>query len=322
MSLTTKTNKWVENKLISADQAKAILAFEKSSHNNLFWRVAFVIAGMLIGLGLILIISSGWEKIPDLVKLLGAFSLLGGFGYTTFWHQQKRNKGWKEFFAILSFLMTGATIGLIAQIFNLDGGWSNFALTWTLLGLPFVLCSRMLTFNIVWLLLFFSYFDIDEICKTLFDNLQTTVLTSLLFFMLSYAGNKLDQTVHAYTLLAKAFEKVAIWACYAAIFYLAGRWGLTGKWHSTPTADVWFANTFIFAFAAFRLFMAIRMQNIVSFKRNALLTEIYIFLLFLCGVHNLFASGLGFILGGLLILVLIYILRRTTQYIKTMEIFK
>ena len=29
MSLTTKTNKWVENKLISAEQAQAILAFER-----------------------------------------------------------------------------------------------------------------------------------------------------------------------------------------------------------------------------------------------------------------------------------------------------
>jgi len=322
MSLTTKTNKWVENKLISAEQAQAILAFEKSSHNNIFWKIAFVIASLLIGLGIILIISSGWENIPDLVKLIGAFSLLAGLSYTTFWFQQRQYKGWKEFFAILSFLMIGASIGLIAQIFNLDGGWSNFALTWSLLGLPFVICSRRLTFNIVWLLLFLSYFDISHLLDILFETLQISVLSTILGLLLSYAGNRLDKTVHPYTLLAKAFEKVVIWGTYFGIFYIAGRWGLTGRWSHTPTMDVWLANTFIFAFAALRMFLAIRTQDIVSFKRNALLTEIYIFLLFVCGVRNLFASGVGFILGGLLILVLIYILRRTTQYIKTMEIFK
>ena len=322
MSLTTKTNKWVENKLISPEQAQAILAFEKSSHNNIFWKVAFVIAGLLIGLGLILIVSSGWQDIPDFVKLSAAFLLLGGFSYATYWHLEKQHKGWKEFFAILSFIMIGATIGLIGQIFNLDGGWSSFAMAWAILGLPFVLCSRVLFFNIVWLLLLLSHFNIGRLLEILFDTLQNSILSTLLLLLLSYAGNKLDQTAHPYTLLAKAFEKLTMWSTYLAVFYIAGRWGLAGKWLSAQAAQVWGANVFIFVFAAFRLFLAIRAQNITSFKRNALLTEIYIFLLFVCGVRNLFASGIGFILGGLLVLGLIYILRRTTQYIKTMEIFK
>ena len=322
MSLSTKTNKWVENKLISAEQAQAILAFEKSSHNNLFWKVAFVIAALLIGLGLILIVSSGWQNIPDLVKLSSAFLLLGGFSYATFWHLQKQHKGWKEFFAILSFLMIGATIGLIGQIFNLDGGWKSFALGWAILGLPFVLCSRILFFNIAWSLLLFSHFDISDLLKTLFDTLQNSILSTILLLLLSYAGGKLDETFRPYTLLAKAFEKLMLWAAYLSVFYIAGRWGLTGKWMTTQASQVWLANTFIFVFAAWRLFLAIRVQSITSFKRNALLTEIYIFLLFVFGVKNLFASGIGFILGGLLVLLLIYILRRTTQYIKQMEIFK
>ena len=322
MSLTTKTNKWVENKLISAEQAQAILAFEKSSHNNLFWKVAFVIAGLLIGLGLILVVSSGWQNIPDFVKLSAAFLLLGGFSYATYWHLQKQHKGWKEFFAILSFLMIGATIGLIGQIFNLNGGWNSFALGWAILGLPFVLCSRVLFFNVVWALLLFSHFDIEKLLKILFETLQNSILSTILLLLLSYAGNKLDQTVHPYTLLAKAFEKLTLWMAYLSVFYIAGRWGLVGEWFSTKAAQVWIANTFIFAFAAWRLFSAIRLQDITSFKRNALLTEIYIFLLFVCGVKNLFASGIGFILGGLLVLLMIYILRRTTQYIKRMEIFK
>ena len=322
MSLINKTNIWVENKIISAEQAQHILAFEKSRHNNTFWKVAFVIAGLLIGLGIILVISSGWKNIPDIVKLVGAFSLLGGFSYTTFWHLQNQRNGWKEFFAILSFLMIGATIGLIGQIYNLDGGWNAFALTWSLLGLPFVLCSRVLFFNVVWFLLFFSYFDIEKFLDYTFDTVQLSVLSTIFLLLLGYAGNKLDQAFNRYTLLAKAFEKVALWSCYLAIFYMAGRWGLSGQWTSRPASDVWMTNIFIFSFAAFRLFLAIQAQNITSFKRNALLTEIYIFLLFVCGVRNLFASGIGFILGGLLVLLLIYILRRTTQYIKTMEIFK
>lgn len=322
MTLDKKTNLWVTHHLITPEQAQAILAFEKSRHSSTFWRVAFSIAGLLIGLGIILLLASNWQDIPSLVKLIGAFTLQGALSYMAWWNGQKKQEGWKEFFSILSFLMIGATIGLIGQIFNLDGGWSAFALGWAILGLPFVYASRMLVFVMVWLLLLLSYFDLNPLMETLFDTLQNSILSTLLFFLISFLTNKLHQIIHRHTLLAKAIEKLMIWSTYLALFYLAGRWGLSGQWSSARTGQVWLANTFFFGFAAFRLFLAIRSQNIISFKRNALMTEIYIFLLFVCGVHDLFASGIGFIIGGLLILLLIYILRRTTQYIKQMEIFK
>lgn len=321
MSLAKKTNNWVKNNLISEQQAQAILTFEKSRHNNTFWRTAFIIAGLLIGLGIILIISANWEHIPEFVRLTGAFTLLGVFSYCTYWQLQEQHNGWKEFFAFLSFLVIGSTIGLISQTFNLDGSWRSFVLAWTMLGLPFVLVSRTLFFNIVWLLLFLSYFKIDAILGHCLDTVQLSILSTLILTVLSYAGSKLDEICHRYTLLAKALEKITIWSAYIVVFYIAGRWGLEGRWKGYGT-EVWLANIFIFAFAAFRMFLAVRAQNVTSFKRNALLAEIYIFLLFLWGVKSLFTSGIVFILGGLLILLLIYVLRRTTQYIKRMEIFK
>ena len=40
--------------------------------------------------------------------------------------------------------MVGGTIGLIAQTFNLSGGWQSFAVSWALLSTPFILVSRLL----------------------------------------------------------------------------------------------------------------------------------------------------------------------------------
>ena len=59
----------------------------------------------------------------------------------------------------------------------------------------------------------------------------------------------------------------------------------------------------------------------LSFKRNAIIVELYIALIFITRFGDLFLSGIGFILGGLAVLGLIYLLKRTAKYITEMEAF-
>ena len=289
MSLTTKLSCWKEQNFITQDQCDQILAFERQRSGRTFWRGAFIVAGSLIGLGICLLIAANWKALGNTFKITGDFLLLGGLFYTTFWCITHQKKGLTEFFAILSFLMIGGTIGLIGQIFNLEGGWHSFALFWALLAIPFVLVSRALFFNLGWLCL-----------------------------LLSSLNLKFNETSHNYTLIPLAFEKLAMWLTYFCIAFIGLKWGTLNH----ITTETFPANLIVFAFFALRLFLAVRTQNLISFRRNTILLEIYLFVLFASAFGNLFMSGIGFIAGGLSILGLIYLFRHTSRYIKNMEAFK
>ncbi len=324
MSLSKKLNRWKEQKFITQKQYDQILAFERQRSGNTFWRTAFIIAGLLIGLGVCLLVASNWDALGAVVKIAGAFVVLGGLFYTTFWCITHERKGLTELFAILSFLMIGATIGLIGQVFNLEGGWSSFALTWAVLGLPFVLVSRSIFFNVGWLCLFFSLFNggyLEKVLDYFFHTLDSGSIAAIVgLCLLSYAGKKLDETANKYTLLPKAFEKLMMWLTYICVWGIGLRWGSCWGWERPKFMLL--ANLIVFAFFAARLFLAVRTQNMTSFRRNAILAEIYIFILFASNLGSLFLSGIGFILGGLAILGMIYLFKRTSRYIKTMEVFK
>ena len=326
MSLQNKLTRWKEENLLTQEQCEKILTFERKRTGNTFWHTAFIIAGLLIGLGICLLIASNWDTLGAIVKIVGDFAILGALFYTTWWCVIHERKGLKELFAILSFLMIGATIGLLGQVFNLEGGWNSFACAWALLGLPFVIISRSMFFNIGWLCLFFSIFNMGwmkEILEHIFRTFGGSAITFVaVLCLLSYAGKKLDEALHPYTLLPKAFGKLTLWLAYVFTWFLGLHWGTRNFLHSPDWLTVIIANLFVFIFFGARMFLAIKTQNLISFRRNAILAEIYIFVLFASCFGNLFLSGLGFIGGGLAVLGLIYVLRRTSRYIRTMGEFK
>ena len=117
-----------------------------------------------------------------------------------------------------------------------------------------------------------------------------------------------------------SFEKVMMWAAYVTVVFVGMRWGFI-RWHNTFALQC-FAHLIVFGFLGLRMYLAIQTQNQTSFKRNAVLAELYVFGIFASRFGNLFLSGIGFILGGLFVLGFIYVLRKTTRYIKKMEAFQ
>ncbi len=319
MKTSKKLQKWVEQGLISQKQADKILLSEQSNNSNVIWKWMYGIAGLFIGLGFILLIGANWDDIPAPIKLLGDFTILAGVLYGAYWSIINKKSRGKELFLILTFLFIGATIGLVGQIFNLSGGWQSFAMTWSLLGIPFVLFSRLLSFNFCWLCLFFSLFNfewIGELIDYVYKHLDGMILAVIFLSLLSYAGKKLDENAHKYTLLPKAVQILSMFMAYVIIFLVSF---VRGAW------ILFFANInslliyiFAFLFFATRMFLAVQTQNMSSFKRNAIAVEVYIFLIFVTRFGNLLMSGIGLIFGGLAVLVLIYLLRKTSQYVKTM----
>ena len=317
MSLAKKTTSWVKEGFITQEQQQNILSFERKHSNHFFWNAAFIIAGSLIGLGICLLIAANWKVLPNAVKLVGDFILLGGFFYAAYWSIQNKRSGLRELFLILSFVGIAATIGLIGQIFQLSGGWQKFAWGWVLLSSPFVFVSRNKWLGMVWFGSLVS--ALPEVwLETISDWTWHFSLNSVLFYALVYIFHllalKWDERIHQHCIMAEAIALFLIWSTYFYIFFTAVDWTLHHH-------NFW-AYLLVFGFFAMRMYTAMRQQNLVSFKRNAILTEIYIFLIFACRMHNLWLSGLGFIGGGLLILLLIWALRKTTHYIKQMDTFK
>ena len=316
MKISNKLQKWVDQGLISEEQAEKIMASEQAKHSNLAWKLMYWIAGLFIGLGFILIVSSNWDDIPIPLKLLGDFAIWAGILYGTYWSVVNKKDKVKELFLTLSFLFVGATIGLIGQIFNLSGGWQSFATTWAVLSFVFVIFSRLIVINMVWLCLFFSVVNFWYLFRWLEyflrDSLIMGLITgTLVLALLTYAGNQLYKAIDKMVVLAKAFAVLTFIAMYFLVLIGGAAIGFENV----------FANVFVFAFLGARLFLATQNKNMKSFIRNTHLVELYILFLFLTRFGNLFISGVGFILGGVLLLGVLYLLRKTSKYIKTMEVF-
>lgn len=319
MRITYKLQKWVDNQLISPEQKEEIIAFEKQNSNSLFWRSAFIMSGLLIGLGICLIVASNWNAVPVWLKLLLNFCISISFVYGAYWTIINNKKKLKELFLILSFLMVATSIGLIAQIFNLEGGWESFSSSWALLGLPFVFYSRSLIFNIVWVYLFHNltiYIWGREWLLKLLDLINNDFIISVgivtILSLFSYGMKKIDDKTNKYTLIFKAFSLMALWSAYFSVFAVSFDWGI-----ATLSSCI-----IVFGFLVYRILLALKSQDMLSFKRNVTLAELYIFVIFATRYGDLFASGIGFIIAGLIILLFVYILKKTANYIKNMEAFK
>ena len=76
---------------------------------------------------------------------------------------------------------------------------------------------------------------------------------------------------------------------------------------------------FVFSLLAYKLYKYFQSRKDKLFRNYAILTEVYIIYLFVSAYGNLFFTGIGFIIGGVLLLVSIYFLKKVLTYIKKLE---
>ena len=341
--------KLVDRGFISQEQADEIVASERAKRTALALKLTYWIAGLFIGTGFLLIVGANIDDIPDCVKLLGVFAAFGGVLYGAFQSVLNKKDRWKEFFLTLSFLFVAGTIGLIGQIFNLSGGWISFAAAWAALGFVFVLFSKMIVLNLAWFYLLFAclfssrrfirfierhFGDFIEQCERFVREYPTLglILGTLFLALLTYAGNRLYAfvkkkarspdyvtlrdmlsyvSVEKAIAFSKGFAVLSLFAMYYTALIGGGALGFKNA----------SANVFVFVFLAVRLVLAMRNKDIQSFIRNTHLAECYILFVFVTRYHNLFESGVGFILGGVLLLGVLRLIRKTSKYIKGLEVF-
>ena len=107
-------------------------------------RTFAVIGSLLIGLGIILLFGYNWDSIPKISKTFLAFaplavaSSLGAFVLL----RRSDSRTWQESVALAIALASAACIGLVSQIYQIDGSLREFYLSWLWLALPWLLVFR------------------------------------------------------------------------------------------------------------------------------------------------------------------------------------
>ena len=142
---------------------------------------------------------------------------------------------------------------------------------------------------------------------------------AVFFIMISIGCYILIKKTDISLKLPKALSKLFMFIAYALICKIGFRYGFLYK--SNISFEMIMANIIVFGFLGGYMWFAIKKQDISLFKRNTFLLEIWIFILFASVYENLFMSGIGFILGGLTILGMIKVLKKTSKFIQNMEAF-
>ena len=149
--LLKKICDWEKNHLISQTQKQQIIDYEalQSSSTNLFMLITYL-GIFCISLGVIAIISANWKNISDVVKLSLNFALLGASLFYLARAVIVANEKRQEYLILWNGLLLFASIGLIAQIYQIQGNFHSAIVFWCVLTLPFLGLRRIKIFPWLW----------------------------------------------------------------------------------------------------------------------------------------------------------------------------
>ena len=190
-SVARKTQKWVENGLISDEQARRINAFEQSRKSFLSLFSIIMFLGFLsIALGIAAIVASNWADISDAAKLSSMFVLLTACAVGSARVRRSHPAaftGGMLFYAVLLF----AAIGLVGQIYHIKSDTYAAFLFWSVLAFPPVLLMNKGFAGYVWDFIFVLSLSCSPWGVTFWRRVvewfETPMQASFLFFALFFA---------------------------------------------------------------------------------------------------------------------------------------
>jgi len=135
---------WLRDGTITQDQANKMLAdsseYRKEQSSNKLIVAISTIGSILLGIGAILFVASNWAAMPNIMKIVILVgSTFGAYYAGYFFKYQKQNLpkvGASLIF--LGALLFGATVFLIAQMYNINANSHVLVLIWLIGVLPLV----------------------------------------------------------------------------------------------------------------------------------------------------------------------------------------
>lgn len=137
-SLTGKFKRWQDAGLVSAEQASAILAFERGRKSGKLARDLSNVAIIAILLGLASLVASNWDGISDQLKLLGHFIVSAGIAALMLRIDGAQHPVKKDATLLLLFGSFLTFIALIGQVYQLHGDLHIMLTFWLTLCTPFI----------------------------------------------------------------------------------------------------------------------------------------------------------------------------------------
>lgn len=133
-----RARRWEKANLITPEQTKAIIAFERERQGKRFLRGLMAVALFAIGTGVLSIVAANWVHMSGAVKI-GAHFLLNAAAAVTMWKAARdNNKWWREGATLLFLILNLTMIALIGQVFQLGGSWGHALALWMLVSSPAV----------------------------------------------------------------------------------------------------------------------------------------------------------------------------------------
>jgi uncharacterized membrane protein len=157
----------LDRKIVTTEAADALRALAKDEVKE---RGALSLASVLgwlgggaVILGVILLIGSKWDGIPDLLKIVCFLALLGGTHGVGFWIT-KAGLPYGKTAAAFHFIGGGlflGGVGLVAQIYNLNGRPPNGVLLWLASLLPLVVLLRSASLSLLSIFAFMVWIHME-----------------------------------------------------------------------------------------------------------------------------------------------------------------
>ena len=136
----------VAQNVISPQTAKDIENYyilKKQPQGNNLLAIFGVLGASLIGLGIILLFAHNWDNFSKTSKtLLALLPLICSQALTGYSIIKDKSTVWKQSAGTLLFFSVGASIALIAQIYNIPGNMASFLCTWIVVCLPLLYILR------------------------------------------------------------------------------------------------------------------------------------------------------------------------------------
>ncbi|MCL2673144.1 MAG: DUF2157 domain-containing protein [Alphaproteobacteria bacterium] len=290
------------------------------THVLLFLGVFFV------GIGAISIIASNWDAIHPAVKLATAAAMLCAALYGAYHFYRRDNRWLQELCVFAAFMLIGANIGLIAQVFHLGGSPRNAFLAWSIVALPLALVTRMRLVPFLLLPMFLFGLNIWEVLwgfmrmiERLFNYRVLALYIMASFFTVLYLLVKVGQKLGNFEMPLLA--AVRLWSAvlaYITLFMLP--LSIHGwRWQHVNMAELLAMFTFAAVFFAAWLCMARYFYSSMRrFYTHAVMCGLFVFWVYVILAKDLMSMGLFFMGMGILLMLMVggFMLLRKKKSVK------
>lgn len=184
-SLKGKCKRWHDAGLVTAQQADAIIAFEKTRKSGKLVKDLTNVAIFAILLGFLSLVASNWDMIPAALKLAGHFGVCGLIAALMLKIDSEKHPVGKDACVLLLFGSFLTFIALIGQVFQLHGDLSVTLAFWLAICTPFVwFYGRSYTVMVPWLLVLLMtvYMNAMDYLDRNMD-IQVMVATTMTFYL-------------------------------------------------------------------------------------------------------------------------------------------